>query len=131
MDAEERCGREASQFNRVRAWYSARLVYCSRGVLDVCVLQLVPPDSAASHSFPFMRLRHGVEAMEGSTVYSLGHGQFPPQSELMPTVFRGTLARRAWWRGEVAVLQVRQVVPVLVAVCVRLPALVCVSVPCA
>ena len=115
LDVEERCGPNPSEYNSVREWHDATVLYCSRGELDVAILQLKTKRAAECGSgarqrqrstFPFMRLRNIQPTPEGSRVYALGHSQFRPQTEMLPTLFAGHIARRAWHHGDVAILQV-------------------------
>lgn len=71
-----------------RSWYDARVVYISRGPLDIALLQLdtvpaglVPIKPEEDCPFP------------GTTAVVIGHGLFGPRSELCPSLSAGVVSR--------------------------------------
>ncbi|XP_042478321.1 glyoxysomal processing protease, glyoxysomal [Macadamia integrifolia] len=69
-------------------WCDARVVYVSKGPLDVALLQLEPlPDQLSPIMPDFAR------PSPGSKAYVIGHGLFGPRCDIYPSVCSGVVAR--------------------------------------
>eukprot|EP00249_Psilotum_nudum_P022667 c28604_g1_i1 orf=372-2789(+) len=71
-----------------RAWYDAKVMYVSRGPLDVALLKLdsIPP------SLKPITPEEGCP-LPGSAAVVIGHGLFGPRSDLCPSISAGVVAR--------------------------------------
>ncbi|XP_057832753.2 glyoxysomal processing protease, glyoxysomal isoform X2 [Cryptomeria japonica] len=71
-----------------RSWYDARVVYVSKGPLDIALLQinLVP-----NHLCPIVPEEKCP--YPGSKAFVIGHGLFGPRSDLCPSVSAGVVAK--------------------------------------
>uniref|UniRef100_A0A0D6QU05 Glyoxysomal processing protease, glyoxysomal n=1 Tax=Araucaria cunninghamii TaxID=56994 RepID=A0A0D6QU05_ARACU len=71
-----------------RSWYDARVVYVSKGPLDIALLQL---KSVPVHLYPIVPEEKCPCA--GSKAFVIGHGLFGPRSDLCPSVSAGVVAK--------------------------------------
>ncbi|XXG46675.1 hypothetical protein AAC387_Pa02g1461 [Persea americana] len=71
-----------------RIWCDARVVYISKGPVDIALVQL---ESLPSQLCPIVP--HFTCPSPGSKVLVIGHGLFGPQSGLLPSISSGVVAR--------------------------------------
>ena len=96
---------------RPRQLYSATVLYCSRGVLDLAVLRIDASISGLRHTrlpkWPHMPLRRTAVPRDGDALYAVGHGLLDPKAGASPSVYAGTAARCVWLNNKPAMVQVR------------------------
>ncbi|KAH9298226.1 hypothetical protein KI387_029908, partial [Taxus chinensis] len=71
-----------------RSWYDAKVVYVSKGPLDIALLHI---KSVLNHLNPIVT--EGNCPYPGSKAFVIGHGLFGPRSDLCPSVSAGVVAK--------------------------------------
>lgn len=71
-----------------RSWYDAKVVYVSKGPLDIALLQI---KSVPSDLYPIVPEEKCP--YPGSKAFVIGHGLFGPRSDLCPSVSAGVVAK--------------------------------------